>query len=41
MDSTSWQSVIQILMGFSELELAGFVLCLYLAAAALWEIFKR
>jgi hypothetical protein len=41
MESTSWRNVIKILMGFSELELVGFVLCLYLAAAALYEIFKR
>jgi hypothetical protein len=41
MESTSWRSVIEILMGFSELELVGFVLCLYLAVTALREIFKR
>lgn len=40
-EATSCWNAIQILMGFSELELVGFVLCLYLALSALWDIFKK
>lgn len=38
---TSWHHAFQIVMEFSELELVGVVLCLYLPATALWEILKN